>query len=488
MTRSLAEIVLASGTPRPVRGQGIRTGVLSMRLLLPRRSPELGEQTVPFGGMSGPMPGSFRVMENRFRRSVTACWAISVPLLLSACKSAPHDGSTPPQPPASLSPVPSPSIPTSTPTSTPTVSSTSPPKASAESVDASAPVCRVLRGPIEVSLRAPALLTPRADSMEAIFNEDGRPRIISHAALSPPLGPIPSGREPALGDKAVGLAVPCAVAGEHIFCPDRSGSIHRTTRGASEDRIVASSRPASRIAAVLFAETHVALAYLASRQTSEGWVSEAWLAVDDDRPVRVSEDGSGATALALAPRGSELLALLVDARTALTAMHARMIAYGAPVRVGEDAVVFVGGPGDRRTRAALATPASGAAWSFLPIARDVGSFGLAIVKLDEPPHVDEPVVWSMYPNGLDPAPIAAVSVAGGSAAWVARVRPQESPPSSPRVLELGRVAQDGAFVQGNVIPTTGNPTDVAVAIDRFGALWLAWVDGGGSWLERLSCR
>src|SRR4029077_19916707 len=135
--------------------------------------------------------------------------------------SAPHDGSTPPQPLASLSPSSSPSLSPSPSTlpSTPIASSTStaPPDASVESVDASAPVCRVLRGPIEVSLRAPALLTPRADSMEAIFNEDGRPRIISHAALSPPLGPIPSGREPAIGDKALGLAVPCAAAGEHIF-------------------------------------------------------------------------------------------------------------------------------------------------------------------------------------------------------------------------------------------------------------------------------
>jgi hypothetical protein len=262
------------------------------------------------------------------------------------------------------------------------------------------------------------------------------------------------------------------------------------TRGGTDDQVVANSRPGSRIAAATFAGTHLALAYLASRQTSEGWVSEAWLAVDEDRPLRVSEDGSGATALALAARGSELLALMVDARTALTAMHARMIAYGTPVRLGDDAVVFVGGPGDRRTRAALAAPSTGTAWSFLPIARDVGSFGLAIVKLEEPPHVDEPVVWSMYPNGLDPAPIAAASGvgAGPPVMWVARVRPQASPPSSPRVLELGRIAPDGAFVERDVVPTTGNATDVALALDHFGALWVAWLDAGGSWLERLSCR
>jgi hypothetical protein len=357
-------------------------------------------------------------------------------------------------------------------------------------VDASAGACRVLRGPIEFSLRAPALLVSRGDSVDAIFNEDGHPRIVSHAATAPVLGPVPSGREPAQGDRATGLAVPCAAAEKRVFCPDRGGAIHRTTLGASEDQVVASSRPASRIAAATIAGAHVALAYLASRQTSEGWVSEAWLAVDEDRPLRISEDGSGATALALAPRGSELLALMIDARTALTAMHARTIAYGAPARLGDDAVVFVGGPGDRRTRAALAVPSTGAGWSLLPIARDVGSFGMAIVKLDEPPHVDEPVVWSMYPNGLDPAPIAAASspTGGAPATWVARVRPEATAPSSPRVLELGLISADGTFVRRDMISTTGNATDVALALDRFGAIWLAWVDGAGSWLERLSCR
>jgi hypothetical protein len=347
-----------------------------------------------------------------------------------------------------------------------------------------------VRGPIEFPVRAPALLALRGEGVDAIFNEDGHPRIISHAAPSPPIGPVPAGRELAQGDKSQAIAVPCAAGGERIFCPDRSGAVHGTTRGANEDRIVANSRPASRIAAATFGGTHTAVAYLASRQTSEGWVSEAWLAVDEDRPLRISEEGSGATALGLAPRGSGLLALMVDARTALTAMHARTIAFGTPVRLGEDAVVFVGGPGDRRTRAALAVPPSGIAWSFLPISRDVGSFGLAIVKLDEPPKVDEPVVWSMYPNGLDPAPIAAVAsaVAGAPTAWVARVRPQETAPSSPRVLELGPLAADGSFVQGAAIPTTGNATDVALSIDRFGALWLTWVDTAGSWLERLSCR
>jgi len=348
--------------------------------------------------------------------------------------------------------------------------------------------CAVLRGPIELPVRAPVALTVRPDHVEAVLNDDGRPRIVTRPAGPVPLGPVPTGREPAEGDRGTASGIPCATAGERIFCLDRSGAVHRTPRAGGEDRVIASARSTSRIAAATLAGSHTALGYLASRQTSEGWVSEAWLAVDDDAPQRVSEDGSGATALALSPHGSGLLVLTVDARAALTAMHARPVAYDGRLRLGEDAVAFVGGPGDRRTRAALVVPAAGPAWSLLPIAKDVGSFGLAIVRIDEPPRVDEPVLWSMYPNGLDPAPVASVSTGvADPVAWVALVRPSGPEPSSARVLELAELGPDGALTARDVVPTTGNASDVVLATDAFGALWLGWVDGGGSWLERLAC-
>src|ERR1700690_800263 len=294
--------------------------------------------------------------------------------LLVACRSDPRDRPIPPTPPATSSPPPAWSQ-TGSPPPSPTAPSSPPPTAPPPApADASAALpCRVLRGPIELPLRAPAALATRGDAVDAILNDNGHPRIVSLTAGPVTLGPVPAGREPSEGDTATGFAIPCAVAAPHIFCPDRSGAVFRSTRGSASEPVVASSRPASRLAAAPIGGAHVALAYLASRQTSEGWVSEAWLAVDDDPPLRVSEDGSGATAIALAPRGGALLALMIDARTALTAMHARTIAYDKPVRLGEDSVVFVGGPGDRRTRASLSAPSSGPAWSVLPIARDVES-------------------------------------------------------------------------------------------------------------------
>jgi hypothetical protein len=355
-------------------------------------------------------------------------------------------------------------------------------------LDGSAGPCRAVRGPVELPTRAPATFVVRADRVDVVLDDDGRPRIASF-----PAGPLaglslvssPPAREPAEGP-ARGSRLRCATAGEVAFCPDRSGAVHRSGLAGEGSRIVANGRVGARVAASLIGGAHTALAYLASRKTTEGWVSEAWLEVDDDAPLRLSEDGSGATDVDLAARGATLLALSIDARSALTAMHARPVLYQGGARLGEDAVVFVGGPGDRQTAGTLALPSAGSGWALLPIGRDVADFGLAIVRLDDPPRVDEPTVWSMYPNGLDPASVAVV--ARGAGAWVARVRPQAADPASAHVLELGEVSADGSFTPRDIVPTANLPNDVSLALGPHGDLWLAWVDSSGSWVERLACR
>jgi hypothetical protein len=355
--------------------------------------------------------------------------------------------------------------------------------------DGGAAACRVLLGPVELPYRSPAALAVRGDSVDVVLNDDGKPRTSSFATAPVPpasASAAPVVRVPAEGGTAPGYSVACALSADRVFCADRTGAVHRTTREGGSDHLVASSRTGSRIAGAALAGNHTALGYLASRQTSEGWVSEAWLAVDDEAPVRLSEDGSGATSLVLAPRKASLVALAVDARAALTALHVRPVTFEGHAVLGEDAVVFVGGPGDHRTAGAIALPASGPGWALLPIAKDIGSFGMAIVHLDEPAHVDEPVVWSMYPNGLDPAPVASAVDAGRT--WVARVRPQGPEPGSTRLLEMGSITPEGAFAARDILASSSKMTDVALVADPHGALWVSWVDAAGSWLERVVCR
>ena len=173
----------------------------------------------------------------------------------------------------------------------------------------------------------------------------------------------------------------------------------------------------------------------------------------------------------------------------MTPVHARALAWkdvlpSAQLDVGADAVVFIGGGAEPHTGCALATSSSGAAFALVPTSAEMG-FGMAAVRIGDPPAIDEKTVWSMYPNGLDPAPIAATT--GASSIRVARVRPLEARPDSPRGVELGKLDENGAFTPYGMISTTGRVSDLAVATDSVGALWVYYTDAAGTWLERRTC-
>jgi hypothetical protein len=136
---------------------------------------------------------------------------------------------------------------------------------------------------------------------------------------------------------------------------------------------------------------------------------------------------------------------------------------------------------------------TGVGLGLLPIAKDVGDFGLALVRIDDPPKVDEPMAWSIYPNGLDPAPVAAAvdtPASGGPVTWIARVRPATRDPASVKILEIGSVAAGSLqFVARYIVPgTSGVIKEASLLADGRGGLWLSWLDVAGSWLERLVCK
>lgn len=346
--------------------------------------------------------------------------------------------------------------------------------------DAGVSACRLLSGPLELSQHGAAAVTSRGDEMLAVLNEDGHPAVTAFR-----VGPIAPAAITSVPSPKRALRVPCAVTGDVAFCPDHTGDVHRSTLVGGDSRVVASSFAGTHVSAGRVPGQSAVLVYLARRETSEGSVTEAWIVADEGPPRRLSEDGSGATSSVLADRGSSLIAVTVDSRVALTAMHAREIRYDHGLRLGEDVVTFVGGPGDPGSAAALALFPPSTGWAVLPIAQDVSTFGIAIVKLDDPPRVDEPVLWSMYPDGLDPAPVA--TAFSGARCWLARVRPRERGPGSPRDLELGELKSDGSFAAEHIVGGAGGATGVSLASDSRGALWVAWVDPAGSWVERLSC-
>jgi hypothetical protein len=152
--------------------------------------------------------------------------------------------------------------------------------------------------------------------------------------------------------------------------------------------------------------------------------------------------------------------------------------------LSRDAVVFVGGPAERNTRGRIALAADGTTFVVAPVAHSLEGFGMAVVRLSDPPTEDEPVVWSMYPNGIDPAPLAVTR--GLSPIRLARVRPSASEPGASLLLEVGDLSPAGEFQAKCILAEAAYIKDVELDVDREGTMWLFWRDTRGSHLERRS--
>ena len=199
----------------------------------------------------------------------------------------------------------------------------------------------------------------------------------------------------------------------------------------------------------------------------------------------LSSDGSGASSVALAPAASGLVAVMLDARLAMSPVHARTVEIGesGPARLGPDVVVFIGPSPEGHTEVAAAASPEGPL-AFIPFAPDTSSFGLSSLMVGNEPHLDAHVQWRMYPNGLEPAPVAAALLCGRT--WVAYARPSAPAPASPHVLALAPV-EKGAF--GPELSAAQGFDFMAVSISarEDGGAWLSWVSDGRSFVRAVRC-
>ncbi|WP_394842509.1 hypothetical protein LZC95_36250 [Pendulispora brunnea] len=387
-------------------------------------------------------------------------------------------------------PVPVP-VPVSPPDAAPApATTTAPPPPPA---DAGANACRLLSGPTQQPFTGPAALIATDTGVDIVWHKNGSPRVISVPAV-----PITAAAKPARkafdGQPDRASRPACAAAGPFAFCSDAQGQVHRALRAQLEapDTIVAQADMGAVVTAGMLGDQPV-LGYLAARTTSEGRTSEAFARLGEQPPVRISESGSGATDVVFAPRGRDtILAMTIDARRAMSPVHARNLS-ASPTKslvLGTDAVIYVGGGSEHQVHGALGVDTGANAFGLMPTSAESG-FGLALIRIDAPPRLDEPAHVSLYPNGFDFAAVAATantSRAEGSSIVVARVRPIAAEPSAMRMLELGKIdLKDGSFLPFGFVPSGSSVQNVAIVRDRFGAIWVEYTDGGGSWLERRVC-
>jgi hypothetical protein len=174
--------------------------------------------------------------------------------------------------------------------------------------------------------------------------------------------------------------------------------------------------------------------------------------------------------------------MYIDARRVLTPVHARVLTFAGKLGLGPDAVLFVGNGTDGRTGGALARGGGGPELALLPIDKDDHTFGMASIRVDEQPRDDASTTWSTYPAAPEKTAIAATQ--GVWPIRVLRVRPVDAQPKAKLVLELGEVYAAGAFKALCSVAEGSSFSDLAMLVDRAGALWIAYTDGDGTWVER----
>ena len=356
------------------------------------------------------------------------------------------------------------------------------------SPDAGPSACRLAYGPAEQPFRGPAAIVAAGSELKLIANDGGKPRIYPLPLATPPPASAALPAPPKPSSFVAMRWPPCEMAGRWAYCQAAGGIVYRTTLGASDTKQIAKSAPSTRISAAALGPEHAVVATLDSRRTTEGVMLQAFVTLDDGETTRLSDDGAGATVLRVVPRGDRAVALYLDARMAMLPVHARpMSLRGKELALADDAVVFVGGPPERGIDLTGAV-AGKSLFALIATARETSDFGMAAIPIAEAPKEDVQAVWSPYPNGLDPAPMAAtIHGTGDGPAWVARVRPSERAAGSPRILELGRLDAAGAFTSLGAIAEGKRITDIAIAADSFGSVWILYGDANATWLERRVC-
>jgi hypothetical protein len=254
-----------------------------------------------------------------------------------------------------------------------------------------------------------------------------------------------------------------------------SGPLEVLAEDAVEgSRVAAATAGAGRDVAI-----YIALA------TRNGDERRAKLWVDGAQAVPLSSEGSGASSVGVVAVGENLMSVMLDERAALSPVHARTIELSAsgPPRLGPDTVVFVGPSPESHNEIAAASGPDGP-FAFIPFARDTSSFGLASLFIGREPHLDAPVEWTMYPNGIEPAPVNAATFCDRT--WVAYVRPSAASADSPGLLVIAPLEERGL---GPEI-TAGHGFDfsmVSLAPRADRGAWLAWVGNGRSWARGIKC-
>lgn len=275
---------------------------------------------------------------------------------------------------------------------------------------------------------------------------------------------------------------PPAVVGRFAYWVHEHKLLRRPSDGSGSLEVLAEdAQNATRVAASSAPTALPAVAYVARAKGSAPPTAKLW--VDQRGTFELSPSGSAASSVALGGAGKTLLAVTLEGRSGMSPVHVRPIQLDAKrVELGEDRVAWVAGPAQATTEVTILSADRSRASILIPLERDITRFGLARVELGAAGAAPQ-VSWRDYPNGLEPAPVAAGPVCGSPA--VAYVRPSEAVPHAPQELHLSWLSGQG-LGPSRVIAHARKFSSVSLATLTDGA-WFVYVADRRTWARRLTC-
>ncbi len=216
----------------------------------------------------------------------------------------------------------------------------------------------------------------------------------------------------------------------------------------------------------------------------------------EDAPLRAKLWTEGADSQLLTPEGNSahsvslvqtedgVLVLSVQARMALTPVHVRRVRFpdGKPV-LGDDLVAWVGGGIQPLTEMSVLRQGAHDLFGFIPQERSISEFGIARLDIGMNPSMDTKTTWTLYPNGIDPAPVAAGHLCAEPVLVYAE--PETAAPDVEQELVLQSLA-DPSGARRQTLATAKAFYFVSVASVDHGLL-VVWVTDEGTWAETVRC-
>lgn len=211
----------------------------------------------------------------------------------------------------------------------------------------------------------------------------------------------------------------------------------------------------------------------------------AKLWVEGQQGAILTAEGNSTHSVALVRTEDGVLALSVQARMAMTPVHARRIPFdGKRPLVGEDTVVWVGGGIQPLTEMTILPSGDKGLFGFIPHERSMREFGIARLDIGTSPTMETPTTWLLYPNGIDPAPVAAAHLCGEPVLLYAA--PESPAPGSAQEL-LVRSLADPSGKRVQRLATGRAFYFVSIAEVRGGAL-AVWVTDSATWACTVRCQ